>query len=191
MDDPPQAGSWSRRALVRNSAWTLPVILAATAAPAIANSVDGAPTIPPLSSTNWTLTAVGTPKKDGAVFGTNTTGSYLNVTADPSNNSTWSLTASTSIYVVAGTIYHFAWSYVAFANNPRPMSATLQVNGTSLAGGVSTATWSGTAVTGTVTQNYTATVTGMVTLSFFFTISASGNTTGGDDFLVYAPTCTV
>lgn len=189
MDDQKVAAALTRRTVVLSAAWAVPVVSFATAAPALAAS-GPAPLIPPLSASTWTLTTSGAVKKDGVAFGTNATGSYVNVTTDPALSSTYTATISTTISVVAGVTYYFTWSYVAYANNPRPMTGTLSVDGAALAGGITTATMSGTAVTGTVTQSYTATTTGTVTLAFVFSISATATTGTGDDILVYTPTVT-
>lgn len=171
------------------------MLAAGAAAPAFAASP--CPTIPAFATPAWsTPTTSGSSVSGTGGYGFS--GGNFSQSLDAARNSTFTVTSSTPIAVVAGTTYTFAIPFTAYVVNTRAMTTYLRINGVNIPGAPHVDTGilspnggSTTSYTGTNTASYVATSTGTVSLSVSFEITTpNSNTTAGDDMVVRPLTVT-
>ncbi|WP_157975760.1 hypothetical protein [Brachybacterium sp. YJGR34] len=189
MDEPTRsarAGTTLRRALLTTAAWTAPMAVVATAAPALAASVACEMSFPPPSSGNgWSpQTTPGNILSGTSGSWQFTNGGYI-VTRDPNQAYDGAITVevtSPPISFQAGFEYLFTFDYELFEEGPRSMTFDLLVDGEVVPGShLDTADAPGT---GSVEALYTATSTGEKTVSLLFTFESGTEETASDGIRV-------
>ncbi len=170
----------SRRRLAVGAAWSAPVIALAAAAPTVAAS--GPPISVPLTPANWTVSASGTAAAGG--YNWNASPPYFNTDGDPALSSTYKVTITTPINVIAGKTYTFVIGYALTWWNALDAKGSASVNGATLSPTITTNGVSGTGnirINGTFSVTYTATTTGTINFGLTVEITSTATVTQGDD----------
>lgn len=193
----------TRRSVVRGAAWSVPVVAAATAAPAFAASPIPCPVVPPGS--RWSATTVdsgtiSTTKNDGYAWGSDGKWTIYRDNGSSTTSVVFSST-SPSFAVRPGSTLNGTFSfYWGYGNGSANASAqgTFEILFVTAAGAtvVGTISRPGTAQA-TTTQSVTFTVPAGVStgqLRYRYTIAPQGNRPASDDIsvgLVSFGACTV
>lgn len=193
-----------RRAVAGGALWSVPALVVASAAPAIAASACAAPVIPALTAASW-VSADLSPGQHNTQPGTGFTddGMYWS-RDDVLHGQTQSSveTLSSTINVVQGCTYNFSFYGIKIQNNGdnQPdhtnQQVALQINGNTImqaTTGASSGSMMGLLPTSQIlTGSYTATTTGSVPITFIFTLLApTGDNYGNDDIRISDISATV
>lgn len=157
----------TRRAVARSAVWSVPVIAVGAAAPALAASPTGAPTLPGYTAEGWEFAYVGSPTSGGYTLDNAT----FNVTGNPLLGATNTAWARHPLDVVAGETYTFQYSWTANTSDPNPMTSELRIDGATQLD--STIDTSSGQTSGTVTTMYVAAATTTVSVMVYNSVTAT------------------
>lgn len=164
------------------AAWSVPVVTLAAMAPAVAAS--GPPRSVSLTPGSWTVSVSGTTSSSGNGYNWNTSPPYFNTDGNPNANSSFAVTITTQIPVIAGKTYTFDIGYTLTVWNPVDATGWASVNGTDLSPSITTAGLSDplhTRINGSFAVTYTATTTGTISFSLTTQITSTSSVIVGDD----------
>lgn len=201
----------TRRTIVQGAAWSVPVVAAAVATPLAAASAAICPALAPASAWTWQVPATGTLRTQvngqaSARTGANGGELYVSHEAQPGTGA-MTITASTTLAVVAGTTYDlsffFGSNYGGLNTAVSTRSAvSLTVDGANLFWGSTRPIAGNTTIPnntaasgytnyGSTTASFSADATETIVVTYTFVSTATSATQpNGDDIAITVPVIT-